>query len=303
MIVHLNGRLLPRDAATISVFDRGFIFGDGMYEGLRAAEVTPGRPGVIGLDQHVERMREGLAECRIDGFDPAALGSLSTDLLEANGLTEAFVYWQVTRGAPAPGQPVRTRIPIRGQTPTVFGYAVSLKPVNAYSEPEARSAAVRPDTRWLRGHVKATSLLGGVLAAIEADEQGCDDAVMVRDGLVTEGTSTNVFIARGDRLITPSIGSAPMLGGVTRQLILNDAPDIESRPVTERELREADEIMLVGTITMVASIVKLDGRPVGGGRVGPQARRLLDILRRAIDRDLGRGGSRTPNRHPAAAEA
>lgn len=282
MLIHLNNQLLPPDQARVSVFDRGFLFGDGVYEGLRAT-----RGVVIGLRHHVDRMRTGLAEARIHGFDPSRLGDLTTELLRANGLEEAGVYWQVTRGAPPAGAPLRARLPHPGSVPTLFGYATPIKPVSEYSTPEVRRLALRPDTRWNRGHLKSTSLLGGVLAAIEADEQGGDDAVMHRDGLVTEGTATNVFISKNGRLITPSLESAPMLAGVTRALILEDDPSIEVRPVRVEELSDADEIMLTGTYTMVSAGSTLDGRPIGGIQApGPASRHLMGILLRAIERDV-----------------
>ena len=120
MIVHLNGSLLDADAARISPFDRGFLFGDGVYEGLRAS-----RSHIIGLPEHVDRLRDGLAETRIAGFDPESLGPISHALLDANGLADAFIYWQITRGVPLPGQPLRQRVPGAGP-PTVFGYAAPL---------------------------------------------------------------------------------------------------------------------------------------------------------------------------------
>ena len=300
MVVHLNGRLVPREEATVSVFDRGFLMGDGIYEGLRSAQGV-----VVGLDMHVNRMREGMAELRLDrlagAFDPGELGRLTTELLEANRLAEAFVYWQVTRGTPGPDDPVRARLPAPGARPTVFAYASPLKPALSYAEPETRSAALRPDTRWRRGHVKGISLLGGVLAAIEADEHGCDDAVLHRDGLVTEGTATNVFLVpRGSgAVVTPSLMSAPMLAGVTRAILMRDDPSITERAVTIDELLEAEEIMLAGTITMVAAVTRLDGRPVGdaaarGFRPGPHARRLLDTLVSSIRREIA--SARRPER-------
>lgn len=275
----------------MSVFDRGFVFGDGVYEGLR---LTRGR--VIGAAHHAARMRAGLAEARIRGFDPGVLEALTDELARANGLEEAAVYWQVTRGTPPTGAPLRARVPDPRSAPTVFGFAAPIKPVSAYAAPEVRRVALLPDSRWLRGHLKSISLMGGVLAAVEADENGCDDAVMHRNGLITEGTATNVFIASRGRLATPSLDSAPMLAGVTRALLLEQDPAIEVRPITVEEFRRADEIMLTGTYTMVSSVSALDGAPVGphgAPTPGPQAQRLLDLLLRAIEKDL-RARSNSP---------
>lgn len=288
MLIHLNDQLLTSDRASVSVFDRGFLFGDGVYEGLRTS-----RGRVIALRHHIDRMAAGLEESRIRGFDASRLGELTTQLIEANNLSEAGVYWQVSRGVPPAGAPLRSRLPHPGSTPTVFGYAVPIKAVADYTRPEPRRLSLRPDTRWSRGHLKSISLHGGVLAAIEADECGDDDAVMHTDGLVSEGTATNVFIASGGRLITPSLNSAPMLAGATRALILEADPSIEVRPVTVDELRRADEIMLTGTYTMVSAGTTLDGSPIGQrpgepapAHPGPMACKLLDTLLSAIDRDI-----------------
>lgn len=276
----------------MSVFDRGFLFGDGIYEGIR----TEGGV-VVGLEQHVERMRQGMEEMRLDVspycFDPSAMSYLTSELLEANGLRDAAVYWQVTRGTPGPGEPLRQRTPGKSMRPTVFGYAIPAKPAAAHTTPDVRRAALRPDTRWERGHLKAIALLGGVLAAIEAEEAGCDDAILYKGDLVTEGTATNVlFVPKGgDHVVTPSLTSAPMLSGVTRILLMAADPTIEERPVTVEELLNADEIMLAGSYTMVAAITRLNDRPVGsaaerGYAAGPWATKLLRTLVLAIERDV-----------------
>lgn len=281
MIVYLNGEFVDRERAKISVFDRGFIFGDGLYEGLRASD---GR--VVGLGRHVDRLAAGMRECRMEGFDPGEMDRITRELLQRNHLRDAFVYWQITRGTPTGDSPVRARIPIAGQRPTIFAYASALPGVHEYTEPLACSASSVRDTRWLRGHVKSISLLGNVLGTIEAIEHSADDAIFIRDGLVSEGTSTNVFVALDGVVVTPTLESAPMLGGVTRAILLDVDPTIEQHPVTVDALQRAEEIMLVGTISMVRSVTRLDGRPVGDGRVGPSARGLLKTLVEAIERDL-----------------
>ncbi len=288
MLVHLNSQLLPVDQARISPLDRGFLFGDGIYEGLRAFD---GR--VVAMDLHIKRMQAGLNTARIP-WDAARLAPITEQLLAANNLKDAFIYWQVSRGCPAPGQPIRTRL-LKGQiTPTVFGYAVATPPLKTYEPPNpppSKTMAIVQDTRWLRGQMKSISLLGSVLAAIEADETGADDAVLVRDGLVAETTSANVVLAvpRADgttELVTPSLESVPILAGVTRDVLIEAAPR-HGLPITQRavyleELRSATEIMALGTLTMVTSVTKLDGKPVGAGSPGPLARKLMDVMLKAI---------------------
>lgn len=294
VIIHLNGRLLPVEQAAISPFDRGFIFGDGVYEGLRAF-----RGKIVALDLHIRRMRYALSEARID-WDPQQLEDLSDSLIEANNLPDSFVYWQVTRGTPLPGQPVRTRTPAGLMKPTIFGYCTQQPPIEHFSAPPTVTAAVRPDTRWTRGHLKSTSLLGNVIAAMEGQENGAQDVILVRNGLVGEGSATNVILSvpgRGGRseLITPSLDSISILGGITRALLLEAVPEIVARPVRVEELFRANEIMLVGSTSMVTSVIQLDGRPVGEGAPGPQSRRLLAELVRVILAEHERARSFAPS--------
>lgn len=277
VIVYLNGRLIPHEQAAISPFDRGFIFGDGVYEGLRAF-----RGRVVAMDRHIRRMRDALREARID-WDPGQMAGATDALLEANELPDSFIYWQVTRGTPGPGQPVRTRTPAGQMQPTVFGFCGAQQPIEAFGEPPTVAASVRPDTRWVRGHLKSTSLLGNIIAAMEGEEQGAQDVIMVRNGLVAEGSATNVIVAvpdgrGGTELATPSLDSVSILGGITRALLLEAVPEIVARPVRVEELYRASEIMLVGSTAMVTGVTQLDGRPVGDGSAGPQTRRLLHAL-------------------------
>ncbi|TVQ62598.1 MAG: hypothetical protein EA378_04520 [Phycisphaerales bacterium] len=277
MLVHLNGHILSAHEARVSPFDRGFLFGDGVYEGLRAFEGQV-RAGAM----HVERFREGLAASGID-FDAERLIPLTEDLLIANGTPDAFVYWQVTRGTPGDGQPRRSRLPAGAMAATVFGFATPMPALSAYTTPPTCRVARVPDLRWHRGTIKSISLHGNILAAMEASEHGATETVMIRDGLVSEACASNVVLAvpdglGGTRLVTPSLESVSILAGVTRRLILDLDPTIETRAVLAEELDEASEIILVGTNSMVTSAIELDGRPVGDGTPGPEARRLLHRL-------------------------
>lgn len=282
VILHLNGHLVPREQARIDPFDRGFVFGDGVYEGLRAFAGH-----VVGLGLHVQRLRRGLAETRIP-WEAGNLGTLTDELLRANGLTDAFIYWQITRGVPAPGQPVRTRVLAGATRPTVMGYCVPTAGLDSYPPVPEKTAITTPDTRWLRGQVKSISLLGNVLAALEAQEAETDDAILIRNGLAAEGTAANLIVVleQGGKtqIVTPPLDGVPILRGVTRDILLAAVPEMVERPVRAEELRHAPEVMLTGTLTMVTSIVKLDGRAVGKGKAGPVAekllRRLVEVIRK-----------------------
>ncbi|MCC6676732.1 MAG: aminotransferase class IV [Phycisphaerales bacterium] len=285
MLVHLNSRILPLSDARISPLDRGFIFGDALYEGLRAFD---GR--IVGAPLHARRLAEGLKEIRLD-WDASRLEAMSLELLAANGLKDAFIYWQVSRGAPGPGQPVRARLLKTDVRPTVFGYC---SPTPTLTECRGtiptKSAMTVTDTRWKKCHVKTTSLLGAIMASFDADAAGVDDAIFVADGRVSEGTSANLFAAvqRDDsvEIVTPALDSAPMLAGVTRDVVLAAARraglPISERPLPADELARAREVMLCGTLTMITAITKLDGRVLGDGRPGETARRLHGLLIDAI---------------------
>lgn len=286
VIISFNGSLVDEEQARLSPFDRGFLFGDSVYEGLRAF-----RGRVLALGDHVRRMNNGLAEARI-GWDASRLGEMTGALLAANGLTNAFVYWQVSRGAPTPGQPRRSRTPAGPMSPTIFGYAVEAAAIESYTDPLTCTAAVAPDLRWGRGHVKSTSLIGNVLGCIEASEQGAHDVVFVRGELVAEGSASNVILAVPNAdgtssLVTPSLDSVSILDGVTRRLILRAEPSIVERCVSRRELEQASEVILVGSTAMVTSVLRLGDKVVGDGRIGDHARRLMSHLVEAIKTDIG----------------
>jgi D-alanine transaminase len=173
-------------------------------------------------------------------------------------------------------------------TATVFGYCSPQPPIEKFvnAEPPTVTCAVCEDTRWTRGHLKSISLLGNVISAIEADEAGAQDAILVKNGVVGEGTAANLLLVIGKEIVTPSLESVPILAGVTRAMDMDAVPDIVSRPVRIEELSKASELMLTGTTTMITSITQLDGKPVGTGRPGPIAKMLLSRLTRAIAAEL-----------------
>lgn len=306
MQVYLNGRILPITEARISPLDRGFIFGDGVYEGLYAVpdrRVGGNATRIVGLQRHIQRLAASMRALDLAGWDPANLGDIAAEVCRVNNLTSAFVYFQITRGAPAaayggPG-PVRERVPegpvgavgdARG--PCLFAFATPFPAPETFTEPRCRTAALRDDHRWRLGHIKSISLAGNVLAALDAHRAGAEDAILVRrgvngkDDLVTESLAANVIVVtETGEVVTPSLDSVPILAGVTRAILLEHAPTLNERPVHAAELPTAREIMICGTTTLVTAITHLDGRPVDGGReaggeggAGPVARQLLQTL-------------------------
>lgn len=290
MLIHLNGQLLSRDQTRIDPFDRGFIFGEGVYEGLRSIAWKDGCR-VIGLRRHIDRMQRGLDTARIS-FDISDLGPLTEQLVHANNLRDAFIYWQITGGTPGEGDPVRTRARGKHTRPTIFGYCSPQPPLTAQSVPAVKRVITRRDIRWELGWLKSISLMGNVILAQQAEAAGVDEAILLRGGdaqgrggLVSEGLATNVLLAvpdgrggDGTELVTPSLDSVSILTGVTRQILLMLEPTIRERPIRAEELQTASEVMLIGTTTMVTSITEVDGRRIGDGAPGPQARRLLKLL-------------------------
>ena len=271
-IVYLNGEFVPKSEALIPVEDRGFLFGDAVYEATPAYRGAP-----FLLDRHLARLSRSLAALRID-CDVGAMPEVHRRLLDENGLGRApfsFVYVQVTRGA-APRGHAFPREPV---PPTVFGFASPVvRPLRARWE-EGYAAVTVPDRRWGRADVKVTSLAANVLAQQAAADAGAEDAIFVRDGMALEGTQNNLFAVFGGA-VTTSPASNYILHGVTRGFVLERAAalgiPVDERAIPVEELREADEVFFVGTTTEIRPTVEVDGRPVGTGRVGPVTRRLFD---------------------------
>lgn len=270
--VYLNGRYVPEAEALIPANDRGFIFGDGIYEVVRAIE---GR--LFAWEGHAERLANGLAGLRIEAgalASSATLRAVCEGLLARNALTtgEATIYLQVTRGA---AKRVHA-FPPPGTVPTVYAVASRFVPDRAMRAHGA-TAITYPDLRWARCDLKTVNLLGPVLARQAAAEAGSYEAILHRDGLVTEGAATTVFVVRDGVLITTPLSTA-VLPSITRTVVLDCARAL-GIPVREEatplaELPAVEELMVVGTTTDVQPIVALDGRPIGDGRPGPVTSRL-----------------------------
>jgi len=292
MLVYLDGQLVPHDQARVSPFDHGFLFGDGVYEGLRAF-AHAGEVKVVGEARHTQRLAAGLAATGIE-FDAHALPRLTRELLAANGLQEAFVYWQVSRGTPdLTSGPVRRRVPTSPMRPTLFGYCTPMEPLlgHAGAKPfiATKRITIEPDVRWHLGHIKSLSLLANVMAAIAgAHRHGADEVVFARgprDGsaLLTEGSFTNIIVVLGQgedaRWLTPDDATSSLLAGVTRDMVLDAEPRLRKGNITEHEGRTAaSEIMLVGTTTMITTVTHLDGVQIADGP-GPVAQHLAKVLR------------------------
>ncbi len=282
-IVYLNGAWTPRSEARIHPDDRGFVFGDGLYE------VTPFYRGApFRLDAHMERMARGFRELRIPGPD-VDLAQLQREIVRRNGLEEeemSIVYLQVTRGT-APRAHVFPDPPV---PPTVYAWARPFQRASEARWNEGYGALRVPDRRWARADLKTVQLLPNVMAQQAAVEAGASDAILVRDGLALEGGQTNLFAVIGGTLVTHP-ASNQILHGITRGAVLEVARE-ERVPVVERaipveELPGATELFMTGTTAEVRPIIRVDGAPVGDGRVGPLTRRLADGFRAKVAEECG----------------
>ena len=272
-VLYLNGEYVPAAAATVSVNDRGFLFGDGCYEVTVAIE---GR--FIALDRHLARLRRTLDALRI-GFDAESLAPVHHELIDHNGLAGspmASVYVQITRGS----APRTHAFPSSDVPPTVLVRAQEIAgPSRSKLEHGAR-AITADDIRWGRVDLKTTGLLPNVLAEQAAVDAGVDDVVLHRDGVVTEGSHTNVFGVIDGVLVTAPADHR-ILPGVVRNIVIESARAsgiaVDEREWTLDELAAADEVFMTSTTAGPRPIIEVDGRPVGDGSRGPMTTRVQEL--------------------------
>ena len=285
-IVYLNGEYLPRGEAKLSVDERGFFFGDGVYEVTRAVD---GR--LFESGRHMKRLARGLRELRLD--PPLSLDEIeavSLELLKRNDITsgEGTVYLQITRGA----APRTHHFPPPGTPCTVF---LSAQRFSLPTEKRANGIAVvtYPDIRWSRCDIKTVNLLAAVMAKQHAVDHGVFEAIFVRESAITEGSHTNVFgVIDGELRTYPA--SNLILPGITRDVVLEVAREI-GVPVNEtpfhiHHLPQLQEAFLTGTTTDVMPIVSIDGTPVGDGKPGKVSMALYDALAARIYGAIPAGG-------------
>ena len=263
-ICYLDGRWLPLAEAKISPLDRSFLFGDGVYE---VVPVFAGRP--FRFVEHFERLARSCAAGRLgDPHDLDGWRGIVRGLMERNGGGDMSVYVQVSRGADTG----RAHAPLPQIPPTVFGFASPLPPPSAEQLARGLACITAPDIRWARCDIKSVALLGNVLQRQLSCDVGADETILLRDGMMMEATASTVHVVLHGVIVTPP-NSLAILPGTTRSVVeeLADRLGIarESRPVTEAELRSAEEIWLASATKTVAAVTQLDGQPVGSGRPGP----------------------------------
>jgi len=267
-VIYLNGEFMPLEDAKISVLDRGFIFGDGVYEVIPTYSRRPFR-----LAEHLARLQASLDAIRLaNPYDGAKWAELVGKIIAGNPWEDQNVYLQITRGVAR-----RDHAFPKGLKPTVFLMASELVTPSAELMKSGAKAIVLPDFRWLRCDIKSTSLLGNCLLRTLAADAGCAEAILVRDGELTEASASNVFVVRNGTVLAPP-KSHLILPGITYDVVLEilsgNAVPHEVRPVKESELRAADEIWVTSSSREVLPITTLDGRPVGSGKPGPVCARV-----------------------------
>jgi len=262
-MVYLNGEFMPIEDAKIPVLDRGFIFGDGVYEVIPTYSRRPFR-----LAEHLARLQSSLDAIRLPNpHDGAKWSELVGKIIAGNPWEDQNVYLQITRGVAK-----RDHAFPKGLKPTVFLMASELITPTADLMKTGAQAIVLPDFRWLRCDIKSTSLLGNCLLRTLAADAGCAEAILVRDGELTEASASNVFVVKNGTVLAPP-KSHLILPGITYDVVLeilrDNAVPHEVRPVKEAELRSADEIWVTSSSREVLPITALDGKPVGSGKPGP----------------------------------
>lgn len=266
-IVYLNGDFMPMQEAKISPMDRGFLFGDGIYE------VIPSYDGeLVGFVPHIERMHKGLALIGIDfKWEHEKWRALCNALLEKNAGTNLAVYLHVSRGADCK----RFHAYPEGISATVFAFTFEIPPANIADKASAKTykVATTEDLRWQRCNIKSTALLGNVMHFQHGFSQGYNETILFNhNNEMTEGSACNAFIVKNGVLITPPLDKQ-ILPGITRFMLLDilakhSTIKVEERAVTKPEVLAADEVWLTSSSKEIAPVIEIDGKPVGNGEIG-----------------------------------
>ena len=272
--VYLNGEYLPEEEAKVSIFDRGFVMGDAVYE---VTSVLEGK--ILEFEGHLARLSRSMAELQMTGnLSREEWLEIHRQLIARNNLVDGMIYLQVSRGNAGDRD---FHFPPAGTPPTIVLYTQS-KPGLA-DDPKAKTGikvVSIPDLRWHRRDIKTVQLLYPSMAKMAAEAAGKHDAWFVEDGFVTEGSSNNVYIVKGGKIITRQL-SNDILHGITRASLLKYAAEaqmeIEERPFTIAEAQAADEAFFTSASAFVMPVVEVDGVALNGGAVGPVSKRLREI--------------------------
>lgn len=281
MIVFLNGQYLPCEDARVSVQDRGFLFGDGLYEVITVYQGKPFR-----MREHLQRLQDGLLALRISGVDPDVFHEIGRRLLIENDLqqSDSTLYIQVTRGE----APRLHGFPPEGIESTLFMAATPLQ-ARLRSPGKTIRAILVPDLRWMRCDIKTVSLVANVLARQRAIDEGVQEAILVRNGVALEGTFTTLF-AVFDGVVVTNANTNYILPGVTREVVLELCEQEKITycecPIFEQEIYHADEVFVTSTSMEIVPVIELDHKPIADGDPGPVTKQLQHAFRRMINEFL-----------------
>ena len=281
-LAYVNGEIMPIERAVVPIEDRGYQFGDGVYEFVASYE---GR--LFMLEEHLDRLERSMRELAFDPISRADIRKAILDLFTLSGYQRAAIYLQISRGV-AP----RNHAITPGMPPQII---MTIRPVEEMPEEKRKNGATAitvQDTRWGRCDTKTVQLLANSLAKQKSLDAGCDDAIFVSDqGIVREGTSSNLFIVSGGRLITHPL-TDHILPGITRMVVLSICKEaeleVEESFFDTEALYGSDEVFLSGTVTELLPVVRIDGKSIGNGKVGPVTRHLYDLLRKQAMASGGR---------------
>lgn len=271
-IIYLNGTFIPKEKATLSPDDRGFIFADGVYEVIKYYNGKPFR-----YDDHVERLKRSLKEIQIGFEDLASLEAIFFRLLEENKLTgvHAGIYIQITRGANKRVHHFPAEI-----RPTVYVFVSELPSFTENLEKGIKVIA-REDIRWLRCDIKSVALLPNTMLYNQAVEAGAGECILVRNGKVTEATHSSVLAVKNGTVLTHPLSNL-ILPGITRKVILEICAEnnilVEERAFSEKELDEMDEVIIAGTGSEITPVIQINDSPVGNKKPGEITRFLQKIF-------------------------
>lgn len=278
-LCYLNGVYSALHEAKVSVLDRGFIFGDGVYEVLPA---YGGR--IFRLEHHLNRLDRSLGELRISNPLPRAqwlaiARKLMADHTTRTGAVDQLIYIQITRGVA-----VRDHVMPEGIEPTVFVMCSTMKPPTEAQRIQGVACVTADDFRWQKAHIKSTSLLGSVFARQISADQGALETVMFRGDLLSEAAASNVWVVKGGVLMGPPKNQLVLEGirfGLIEEMCAAQGIVFQLRPITRAEVLAADELLLSSATKEVLAITRLDGQPVGSGQPGPVYQRLHAAYQKA----------------------
>lgn len=273
-IVYLNGQYLAESQANISIFDRGFLFADAVYE---VTSVING--GLVDIDAHLVRLQRSCRELSLTlPVSVEELTAIHQQLITQNKLHEGAIYLQISRGNAGDRD---FYFPPSDIKPTLVLFTQARAIIANPKADTGLSVVTCPDIRWHRRDIKTVSLLAASLAKEYAHAHQADDALFVENGFITEGSSCNCYMVQADNTVITRPLSQDILHGITRQSLLKLATEhqicIEERPFTPEEARNAQEMFITSATSLVLPVVSIDGQPIADGKPGPITRRLRDI--------------------------